>query len=216
MKIIKEDIQEINLSYFLGFIILINYLFLILLKEYLITNNIYYDAFEGQLSLNRINDLISYSKKWSWLSYIILPVVLFLKITFTTICLKIGAFFYNFELNLKQFLRLVILAEIPFILSSLIRIIWFFINSDSLTLKYIQTFYPLSLINLFEVNNISPYLIYPLQIVNLFELLHWIILAYLIKIFTNESFDKSFGFVAKTYGIGLFTWIVLVVFLSIN
>ena len=84
------------------------------------------------------------------------------------------------------------------------------------SLEYIQTFYPLSLLNLVVIENIPQYLIYPLQLINIFELAYWIVLAFLIKVYTNRSFDKSFSFVAGTYGVGLFAWVILVVFLSIN
>ena len=97
-----------------------------------------------------------------------------------------------------------------------IRVIWFLLFPENVTLEYINTFYPLSLINIVVIKNIPGYLIYPLQLINVFELVYWIFLASLIKIYVNWKFEKSFAFILKTYGFGLLVWVVLVVFLSID
>ncbi|MFP4022880.1 MAG: hypothetical protein ACLFVR_00010 [Thiohalospira sp.] len=213
---LKMYFQNIDIKQYFGLIILIYILISILLNWFIIQDELYYKSLGEEFSTDVLNKIISLRNKWDWVGFIISPFFLFVKILLVATCLEIGNFIFDWKLQLKQLLRIVILAETIFLIVAIVRIIWFLVYPENLTLEYIQVYYPLSLINLVEIENIPQYLIYPMQLVNLFELVYWITLAYLIKIYTNKSFDKSFDFVAKTYGVGLFTWVILFVFISIN
>jgi hypothetical protein len=80
----------------------------------------------------------------------------------------------------------------------------------------IQTFYPLSLLNLLEVKDIPQWLLYPLQVINIFEVLYWLILAYGLSLVAKERLPKMLWLVAFSYGIGLFVWVVFITFITIN
>ena len=97
-----------------------------------------------------------------------------------------------------------------------VKTVWLFFNSDNVGLEYIQYFYPLSAINLVDYKIIAPWSIYAIQILNLFELLYWFVLAFLLTGLLKKNFWSSFEFVLSTYGLGLFFWVVFVVFLSLN
>ncbi len=213
---IKDRLENIDVRLFLGLIILLNILLSIVLNWFVISDELYYQSLGEQLRTDLISKIINLKNKWDWIFFLITPLILFIKVLFVTVCLGVGNFILDWKLKLKQLFRIAIIAETVFLLAAFVRIIWFLLFKENLTFEYIQTFYPLSLLNLVVIKNIPQYLIYPLQLVNLFELLYWIVLSYLIKIYTEKSFDQSLGFVAKTYGMGLLSWVILVVFFSIN
>ncbi len=214
--ILKNEIQNINTKLFLSLLLLLYVLVGIILNWYIITDDHYYKSLGNQLDVERIRQLLTFRNKWDWIGFLIIPLLILVKISLVAVCLEVGNFIIDLKLKFKQLFKIALLGEAIFLIAALTKIIYFLLFPKNVTLEFIQTFYPLSLINMVVIEKIPAYLVYPLQLINVFELLYWIILAYLIKIYTNSSFDKSFGFVAKTYGIGLFTWVVLVVFLSIN
>ena len=54
MAINKYSVVQIDLKLYFSFILLMNFLFMILLNEYLLTDDIYYEALGEQLSFYRI------------------------------------------------------------------------------------------------------------------------------------------------------------------
>lgn len=216
MNSIRLKIFNIDIKYYFALIVLLNVLANILLYEYIIKDEHYYRAFGEQVSLSRIDKLLVFIHKWYWVEYILNPIFVLIKICFVAVCLKTGVILLNLDVSFKQLLRIPIIAEIIFVIALFVKIFWLLFHSENLTLEYINYFYPLSFQNLVMIKDIPQYLIYPLQLINIFELLYWIGLAFLIKAYTNFSFDKSLGFVARTYGVGLLAWVVFVVFLSIN
>ncbi|MFN7839937.1 MAG: hypothetical protein ACK5QG_18395, partial [Bacteroidota bacterium] len=60
------------------------------------------------------------------------------------------------------------------------------------------------------------WLVYPIQLLNVFELLYWIALAWQLQEVLEKPFAESLGFVAKTYGVGLAVWVVVVMFLTVS
>jgi len=103
-----------------------------------------------------------------------------------------------------------------FVIAMIIKTIWLFIYSSDADLKYIQYFYPLSAINFVNYKEIAPWSVYAIQVINLFELLYWLVLAFILKGFLKRSIWKSLGFVLSTYVLGLFFWVIFVVFISLN
>ena len=160
--------------------------------------------------------MLDRGKKWQWLSYAFLPILVFVKILFVVICFSIGCLFLNIENGFKKFFSIATNAEFLFVVPAVIKLLWFSFIKTSYTLQDLQYFSPLSLVNFFNPIGLNPWLIYPLQLLNAFELLYWVVLAYQLKEVLGESFSNSLGFVAKTYGTGLFIWVILVMFLIVS
>jgi len=210
--------KYLNINKKLAFIILcfLSILIIYISKQIIPIENLYYKSLGEQLSAERIKHILSVSEKRTWLSYVVTPLALTIKFSLVALVLNIGAVLYNFKIGFKKLFGIVLLAEPIFILSSLTKLLWLYFNSHNLTLEYISFFYPLSLTNLFLVNEVPKWLIYPFQIINLFEISYWFILAYLLKDIIKKPFWKSFEFVLSTYGVGLFIWVVCVIFLTLT
>ncbi len=168
-----------------------------------------------------VQNYMESQKKWWWLSYMLIPILIGIKVLLVAFCLNFIKLF-NLpgleKVEYKDFFSLTLIAEFIFIIAGFYKFInfhWFDMNYN---LQDIQTYYPLSLINFKDSISTEKWLAYPLQLSNIFELIYWGILAYGIWEYTDKkiSFLKSLGTVAATYGLGLLFWTGTVTFLILN
>lgn len=158
---------------FLKYIILLSLLILIteITNKILNINNLIYNSLAEQLTTQQINDYFEVQKKWQWLGYLIVPIILLIKTSLIVSVFYIGTFFFSKTLvTFKQLWHYVITAEFIFLLVPLFKIIWFYFFQTNYTLEDIQYFYPLSALNIIGYKGLEPWLIYPFQVLNLFEL----------------------------------------------
>lgn len=185
----------------------------------LISDNLMYDFYSEQLSIEQIDKLLAQQKEWAWLSYVFVGVLYLLKITLVAGCIYTGFFFINSngpKIAFKEIITIVAKTDLIFFIPILLKILWFTFVEERFTIKDIQQFYPLSLVNIYDVASLENWLLYPLQTFNIFEILFWFALAYELKNYLKEDFTASFKFVLSTYGSGLFVWVIFVVFLIVN
>lgn len=198
-------------------IICILYIAFALVGNYvLISDEIYFDQFGEQLAYERIVEMVETGKKWRWLGYAILPIFILFRCFLVASCLTLGTLLLGSPTSFKNLFRIVILAELVFIIPSIIKIFWFGVFHVDYTLRDLQFFSPLSVLSLMDRESVEPWLIYPLQLLNVFELVYWLVLAYGLYDLTRERYSKMLGLVAASYGTGLLLWVVFVVFLTIN
>jgi hypothetical protein len=210
-----KSIQQTN-KYYLFIIIVLVYILLSVIMNIIITEEHYYRTFSGQLNASQINRLFDFKEKWSWLGYLFVPVTTAVKILLVSLVLKTGVILSNLEVKLKQLFHVALTSEIVFVFAMIIKTTWLFFYAEGTDLGYIQSFFPLSAINLVDYKEIAPWSIYAIQTLNIFEFLYWLVLAYLISPLIKRGFWRSFEFILSTYGLGLFFWIILVVFISSN
>jgi hypothetical protein len=112
-------------------------------------NELVYKYYSDILTSDNIQNVIEMNKKWEWLGYTIIPLVILLRSSLVAMCLSIGMFFYNMEHNLKskQFLRVALLGEFVLVLVGFVKLFYFLVIKTDYTLKDIQEYYPLSYIN---------------------------------------------------------------------
>jgi len=207
MKIIK------NWQLF-GIIILV-YIFNLTIVNSIFSNDIYVNTFSGQMSAEMIAKTLSFKSKYIWVNYLLAPVFMLFKTMLITACLWIGFFIGGSKSKFKDFLRIVLFAETVFIVFSFVRTgLLYYYNFQTLT--EITQFQPFTLYSLLDVNNIPEYFHYPLALVSIPEAIYWGVLVLLLKPLISGNFWDRFGFVAKTYGIGLLIWVSIVVFVTLN
>jgi hypothetical protein len=122
-------------------------------------------------------------------------------------------------------INVVLKAEFIFILVALVKIFWFLFFQTTYTLQDIQSFYPLSALNILGYKGLDAWYIYPLQTLNLFELAYWLLLSYYIgkmaspiKNSEQNKYPIDFGLkiVASSYGTALLLWVCIVMFFTLN
>jgi hypothetical protein len=183
-------------------------------NTYITNANFYYSAFSDQFSSERIDQIMAVNHKYLWLTYIVAPVMIFIKINLIAGLIYIGIFIFNFKISYQNCVKIVLLAEIATILKMLTSTAYLYFNPP-LTLKD-TSFSPLALTQVINVKHFPDYVLYPLQLFNLFEVAYWVLLIIGIAHFTKSGAKKSFLFIASTYGIGLFIWILIVMFIQVQ
>jgi hypothetical protein len=177
-------------------------------------NRLLYKNLSEQLTLKQIEAYFATQSRWQWLQYVLLPVVLYLKSTVLAWILAIGGFFYGLELSHKNYWKIVLQAEFIFLVSVLVKILWFVIIQPEFSLEEVQQFVPFSLQSILDTTTIPSWALYPLQLLNVFEGLYWVLLVVLL----NQASGSKKGalIVVSSYGPALFIWIIFIMFLTLN
>lgn len=180
--------------------------------EFILTDNFINSALGYNLTSNNIKDSIDFVRKWQWISYLFIPLVLLLRITFTWICLKAGSFITD-RFTETSFWKIAIQAEIVFAVGAVAGLLYteFFVNVESLEQLSLN---PFSL-QVFVSDSVPKWSSYFFNTLNIFELGYVFVLAHLIAEGTKNKVLPSLKFVASTYLPGLALWVLLVSYLTV-
>ncbi len=205
---------------YLIFILLVclNVILAFLSQNILSSEGLIYEFYSEVLTPENLETLIENQKKWWWLPYAIMPIIVAIRSSLVALCLSIGLFFYDPEkkLKFKELFNVTLTGEFVLVSVGFFKVFYFSFFKTSYTLQDIQQFFPLSYTNFLDLDNIEPWLIYPLQTLNLFEIGYFFILVMGLHEVLRNKFWKSFEMVAVSYGTGLTIWIGLVMFLTLN
>ncbi len=186
------------------------------LNRVIISDKIYFNTYSDQLSYERINALIHFRKRLEWIGYLLIPAVLAAKLFLITFSIQIGIIFLNmnYKIKIRSIFHVVLISESVIILAQITRIISLYLL-DLNTLDDINNFYPLSLMNIINANNIIKWFIYPLKMANLFTVIYFFVLTYGLSEVLKRKPAKMLLFTLGTYGLCLNLWIMLVMFIYI-
>ena len=179
---------------------------------FILTEDLYRLIVGPQLTDRQFNDYLKFVYKWRWVSYLYIWFTLFLRISFTWICLKVGSFISDTFTD-TSFWKIAIQAEIVFAVGAVIGLIYteFFIRVESIEQLSIN---PFSL-QVFVSDSVPKWSSYFFNTLNIFELSYFLFLVYLITQESKSKFLPSLKFVASTYLPGLALWVLLVSYLSV-
>jgi hypothetical protein len=197
-------------------LVLLFWTFIFLTNYILISDNLYFNSLAEKLSYEQINLMIEQGKRWAWLPYAIMPIILLLKLALVSLSLSIAVYFVGNKFNFNELFGVALRAEYIFIIPVILKIIWFSFAHKDYNLIDLQFFYPLSALNIFDINNVQEWLIYPLQTLNIFEIIYWFLLANGLAKVINRDISKSFSVVLAGYGTGLTLWIIIIMFLMVT
>ena len=203
-------------------IILVFYSLLVFLdKNFISTESRMVDFLAKDYPSSVVQSYVESHKKWWWVSYAVIPFVIGIKILFVSFCLnfiKIIEIERADKIRFSDIVFVVILSATVFIIAGFYKFINFYVVDTDYTLEDLQTYYPISLLNIKEYISTEKWLMYPLQLANLFEVFYWIILILSIReLLENKiSYTRSLGYVVVTYGVGLLFWVGIICFIIIN
>ena len=148
-----------------------------------------------------------------WLSFILMPILLLLRLSLVTLCLFIGGFFFA-EMSGKRFGDWWGVATVAQAVMLTYSVILCIVNLGAGANKAMELTKYTSLLFL-GGENMEPWVQLPLSAVNIFEILYWIVMALLVGKLCGTKFGKSFKFVMSTYGVGYLFYIALLMFLML-
>lgn len=190
-------------------------------KTYISTSSKILDFLSKDYPSDVVQNYMENQKKWWWISYAVTPLFIGIKVLLVAFCLnfiKLLDLQGLEKVKFTDFVFLALIAEFVFVIAGFYKFVNFHWIDTDYTMESLQTYYPISLINLREHISTEKWLAYPLQLVNLFELFYWGFLAWGIYELSNQKVKplKSFGLVSLTYGFGLIFWTGIVCFLILN
>ncbi|HRW62405.1 MAG TPA: hypothetical protein P5132_02900 [Bacteroidales bacterium] len=196
--------------------LLIDVLLKLVYKYYIINTEIliqyYHDQFSelsAELKIKSINQNLSIKLLFAE-TFIVFKMILISGI------IKLGIFLFNYKskTSFKKILYVVIKSYFIFLIPGIIQILWFSIFKENYSVDDLMNFNWHTL--LFWIDDLKyDFLRYPLSVINLYEILFWILLILLLKKQLGKSLWVSSKLVLTTYILGLFTWIVFVVFIIV-
>lgn len=203
--------------------IIISFLYTALIfldKTYISTDSKIFDFLAKDYPSSVVQNYMESQKKWWWVSYAVTPVLIGIKVLLVAFCLNFVKIISEKleDVKFRDILTVVLIAEFVFIIAGFYKFFNFYLIDTDYTLETLQTYYPLSLINYKEAISTEKWLAYPLQLLNVFELMYWGVLAWGIWQLADKkiSYQRSLGYVALTYGVGLLFWVGVVCFLILS
>jgi hypothetical protein len=188
----------------------------------IIEDQLYYKTFGEYLTFSRIEQILELSKKFQWLGYAVIPLIILMRVFYTTVFIYIGIFFTELKVEFGKLFKIALLADFVYVLSGLAKLVILIFFKQVNTLEDLQ-FQPLSTMELLNAKSIDPLFVYPLSLINVFELGYFLVLAWLLVNVINEAneerpvgFGKSLKLVTASYGSGLLLWVVFVMFITLN
>lgn len=184
-------------------------------QKYVLTEQVYYNTLGEQLTIERIDAFLQKQREWAWLSYALIPAVLFVQALLVSICLATGAILLDYKIKFGRLLGMVIKAGVVYAVGKLVYM-------TAIQFTEVQTIEDLAKADIFSLlgwvgaETVPTWLHYPLSVVNVFELGFWILLAGGMGYLLEKRWTRMIGFVAATYGVGLLVWVLFIVFLQLN
>ena len=189
-------------------------------KTFIVSESKIFDYLANKYPSSVVQNYMESQKKWWWVSYVTTPVLIGIKVLLVAFCLNFVKIISEKLENVKfrDILFVVLIAEFVFVIAGFYKFFNFYLVETDYTLETLQTYYPLSLINFKEAISTEKWLAYPLQLANIFEIMYWGVLAWGIWQLADKkiSYQRSLGYVALTYGIGLLFWVGVVCFLILS
>ncbi|ELR72538.1 hypothetical protein C900_01316 [Fulvivirga imtechensis AK7] len=181
----------------------------------LIDDSLYFNQFSSEYSYEEILDIISNDEQSELLSFVSIIIYYPLKYFLIALIIITGLILAEFKVNFASIFRIVVISDLIFVLEILIRITWFSVFNTDYSLTDLQSFYPLSVYSLFEIDPNDHVLVYVLAKFNLFELAYILLLSFLLYHEIEVSFKRSTVLVLSTYGSGLILTILTFSYLII-
>ena len=208
-------------NFYIFLIVLFAHIFILYFTSYFLEiNSKIIDFLAKDYPSSVVQNYIESQKKWWWVSYVTTPVLIGIKVLLVAFCLNFVKIISEKLENVKfrDILFVVLIAEFVFVIAGFYKFFNFYLVETDYTLETLQTYYPLSLINFKEAISTEKWLAYPLQLANIFEIMYWGVLAWGIWQLADKkiSYQRSLGYVALTYGIGLLFWVGVVCFLILS
>ncbi|WP_299707387.1 hypothetical protein [uncultured Pontibacter sp.] len=184
-------------------------------QNFVRTEEVYFNTYGDQLTLERISELIQVQKKWHYLSHLLIPLSYLLQISLVVVCVSIGFALNGLKVEFKKLYAIVTNATIVFLIGKALNLLILLVIGinrldDELNLD------KFSLLGLIGKSNVDELLWYPLWLLNMFEILFMLLLAVGLCYNYSMNFRKSIGLVISTYGLGLLVWIMFVLFFQLT
>ncbi len=191
-----EDLYAPNRQIF-AFLAVLNFLITFWAHRLIFTRDIYYSLLSDQMELTRIDEFVKVLDQFSFLSMLLIPLVLMLKYIIKTLLLQLPLLLRYIEISFKKMFRIVMLASIMLTLGQLVHYIWIYLTPVESITRELLTINPLSLAAIVGIENFPSSSVYVLNQCNIFEIL-WGLCIYFGLLSTNRIKKTDAGMLVFT------------------
>jgi hypothetical protein len=139
--------------------------------------------------------------------FLSVPLIYLWKFTVIGFVIWVGSFMWGYRVTFAQCWGIAIVSEFVFLVPEVLKVVWFlFIDTDP-SYDTVRGFYPLSLMTLFNYEDIDPRYAYPLRALNIFELVYWYLLIEGIHFFARKEKNVAALIVLSSYVLMFFFWL---------
>jgi hypothetical protein len=144
----------------------------------------------------------------STIKFLSIPFVYLWKFLVIAFVIWVGCFMFGYRVTYSQCWGVVVAAEYIFLIPEILKILWFlFIETDP-TYNDISGFYPLSLIQLVDIETLDKRWAYPLRALNVFEVIYWFLLVEGIHHYAGKEKRYVWIIVACSYILIFILWLL--------
>jgi hypothetical protein len=171
---------------------------------------------EIEIPENVLLDTLEDMRYWNKFSVLFTFLILVIKCSLIALVLYAGLFFANLHQGIKlmRLFKVAVFAESILVIAGLVKIV--IVAAGDFSYEEFSVFYPLSILSLFDLNELNNLFIYPLQLVNLFEFAYCFLLVFFFHQEFEVDMSKSAKVVIASYSFALVFWLVLILFLTLN
>ncbi|WP_114751142.1 hypothetical protein [Pleomorphovibrio marinus] len=171
---------------------------------------------EFEIPENVLIALIEDFKYWNKFSILFTFLLLSIKCFLIALVLYSGLFFANLHQGVKLWtlFHVAVMAESILIVAGIVKII--FGAFYNFTYSEFSLFYPLSVLSLMDFKSIQSIWYYPLQLLNLFEVFYCLLLVYFFNQEVEIGKANSSKVVLGSYLFSITFWLILIMFLTLN
>ncbi|MFO7890535.1 MAG: hypothetical protein R6V04_09380 [bacterium] len=148
-----------------------------LTQNFVMTREVYHNLLSERMEAYRIDDYLHFIKKISIWTYIILPAVIWIQITFVTLLIQFPLVLKFIEVPFKRIFKIVTYAHIPIVIQNITKTIWLIQLKLYQITKEKLSFVPLAISNLIDTSLYSQNVVGLLSNFNVFQILWCIIIA---------------------------------------
>jgi len=196
------------------FYMLINYI----TNEFVLTESVMYNSFYGQIPEQFIEQTIEFQKKWTWVAYVIHPLILLLKWSFITAFVAMGSVFMGYSIGFRQTFKSIMSCEWLFILFGIVNLMVLLLSdvNSIVDVEQLNVVNTLSVGYLFKTYLDIEGIAKPLYSLNLLQVFYILLMPFSIGVISNKNYLYDLSLVLRTYAPALFIWIILITYITVS
>jgi len=198
-KQVREFFDIDKRLYFI-FLCLVTFFVLLMKKNFVELETAAFQVLESEGRMGILNIINAFQ-------YFGIPIWYLWKFTIIGFILWLGSFAFGYKISYAKCWQIAMISETIFILPELMKVGHFTFGSADPTIFDIRAYYPLSLINFMNYENVVPKWHYPLKALNLFEMVYWGILIYGVHLAARKKWEIAALIVFFSYIIIFFLWL---------
>jgi len=180
---------------------------------YLFTDEFYFKVLPN-IDTKEIAEFIIKDREQNWINFLLIPIIILLPAFLISLPIFIGTIFENIKVKYRDVFSFTLKSQIVFAVNYFVTVILKSLGVVECNMQTVNNNYYYQSARIFFKDSEIPYwAIYPLQYINIAEILYFIFLTLGVKQMLGYNTKEGIKFMLSYYCLGVFLWILFVVFL---